>query len=91
MPAGSDLVGDTTVEFTVENAGCASCAALVRDVLSELGRVDSITVDEARDVAEVRLSGVSTISLDGVNDRLARASAGSGHAYRVAPASWTTA
>lgn len=93
MPAGSDSdpVGDATVEFTVENAGCASCAALVRDVLSELGRVESITVDEALDVAEVRLSGVATISVDGVNDRLASVSAGSGHAYCVAPGSWVSA
>lgn len=80
-----------TVEFTVENAGCASCAALVRDVLSELGAVESVIVDEARDAAAVRLAGTTAIAVVRVNRLLADASSGSGHAYRVAPGSWTTA
>ncbi len=80
-----------TVEFRVENAGCPSCAALVRDVLSAVGVVESITVDEALDAADVRLAGAPTVSLDGVSRLLASASSGAGHAYRVAPGSWTIA
>lgn len=80
-----------TVQFTVENAGCASCAALVREVLSEVGVVESVTVDEALDVADVRLSSASTISVASVNGLLAGASPGSGHAYRVADGSWRVA
>lgn len=80
-----------TVAFTVENAGCPSCAARIREALGELGAVELVTVDQTRDATDVRLAGGSTIARDVVDNILAEASSGSGHAYRVAPGSWTTA
>ncbi len=76
------------VEFTVEHAGCASCAELVRTSLSVLGAVERIDIDEASDVARVRLVPAREVTTDEVDDLLADASEGSGHGYRVAPGSW---
>ena len=75
------------VEFVVAQAGCSSCATRVRDALAELGMVQELAIDEAADVARVSLSG-SSVSEDGVNDALRKASAGAGHEYRVQPGSW---
>jgi hypothetical protein len=38
--------------FDVEQAGCPSCAALVRDALAEIATVLDVTIDE-RDVDEL--------------------------------------
>jgi copper chaperone CopZ len=72
--------------FVVEEAGCESCAALVREALEPLGAVESVEVDEAADVAYVRLA--SSASEPDVNKALADVSASAGHAYRVRPGSW---
>jgi copper chaperone CopZ len=72
--------------FVVEEAGCESCAALVREALEPLGAVESVEVDEAADVAYVRLA--SSASEPDVNKARADVSASAGHAYRVRPGSW---
>ena len=74
------------VTFVVEEAGCESCARLVRGALESLGTVESVEVDEAADEAPVRLAGSATE--EDVNVALAAASEGVGHAYRVRPGSW---
>jgi copper chaperone CopZ len=75
-----------TVSFIVSEAGCESCAALVREALEPLGTVESVEIDEAADEATVQLGGDA--SEDDVNVALAGASEGVGHAYRVRPGSW---
>lgn len=72
--------------FVVSEAGCESCAKLVREALEPLGAVESIDVDEAADEATVELTGKVTEA--DVNVALAGASEGVGHAYRVRPGSW---
>lgn len=80
-------MGDAIV-FEVEQAGCASCAALVRDVLEEVVPVDEITIDEAGDRATVRLApGGSLVESDAAR-LLQKASEGTGHTYAVVPGSW---
>lgn len=76
------------MEFTVEQSGCASCGELVRAALSELGVVERVDIDEAADVANLRLVATREVSSDEVAGLLARASEGSGHGYRVSPGSW---
>lgn len=76
-----------SVQFVVENAGCASCAARIREALAELGTVGEIEVDEAVDVAVVRISAAEA-SESRVDDVLRTASRGSGHVYRLRPGSW---
>ena len=77
-----------TAQFVVEHAGCASCAERIRKALGAIGTVEQIDVDEASDVAIVRLEygGVT----EDVEHALLFASQGSGHAYRVQPGSWTS-
>lgn len=75
-----------SVSFVVQEAGCESCARLVRRALEPLGTVESVEIDEAADEATVRLDGDA--SEDDVNGALAGASEGVGHAYRVRPGSW---
>ena len=77
------------VQFIVEQAGCASCAERIREALGAIGTVEQLDVDEASDVATVRLEhgGVR----EDVEHALLLASEGSGHAYRVRPGSWTSA
>ena len=77
-----------SVSFVVEEAGCESCARLVRKALEPLGVVESVEVDEAADVSTVRLDSGAT--QDEVDRALADVSAGAGHAYRVRPGSWGT-
>ena len=72
--------------FVVEEAGCASCAALVREALERLGAVESVEVDEVADVAHVRLAAAASEA--DVERALADVSASAGHAYRVQPGSW---
>lgn len=79
------------ITFVVEEAGCESCAALVRDALEPLGAVGSVEIDEAADVAAVTLSPARPLGEAEVGAALAEASAGTGHAYRVQPGSWSSA
>lgn len=74
------------VTFVVEEAGCESCARIVRGALEPLGTVESVEVDETADEATVRLAAGATE--EDVNAALAAASEGVGHAYRVRPGSW---
>jgi cation transport ATPase len=76
------------VRFVVEQAGCASCAARIRATLEAIATVEAIEVDEAADVASVALVGSSGIFEDAVALALQKASAGSGHEYRMQPGSW---
>lgn len=74
--------------FEVEEAGCDSCAALVRGALEPLATVESVEVDEAADRATVRLDAAAELAEADVAAALAGASAGAGHAYRVRPGTW---
>lgn len=76
------------IVFEVEQAGCESCAALIRDVLEEVAPVDEVTIDEAADRATVRMQPSASLSEDDAARLLAEASDGTGHAYRVVPGSW---
>ena len=76
-----------TLVFEVEEAGCDSCAALVRGALEPLATVESVEVDEAADRATVRLDAAPELAEADVAAALAGASAGAGHAYRVRPGS----
>lgn len=75
--------------FEVEQAGCESCAALVREALEEVATVLDVTVDEEADRATVRVEAASLSSED--VDRLLREASPEGHAYRVRPGSWRSA
>jgi copper chaperone CopZ len=77
----------STVSFVVSEAGCESCAALVREALEPLGEVESVEIDEAADEATVVLAGPAASEHE-VAAALVGASAGTGHAYRVRPGSW---
>lgn len=81
-------MSESETVFVVEQAGCESCAALVRDALEDVAAVDDVAVDEASDSATVRLRAGTSLSVDEVDRLLAEASAGTGHAYRVRPGSW---
>jgi Heavy-metal-associated domain len=74
--------------FTVEHAGCPSCADRVRTALSPLGEVGQITIDEDADSADVVLRTRDQLDRTDVDAALAEASLGSGHVYRVADGSW---
>ena len=85
--------------FQVEQAGCESCAALVREALEEVATVLEVDVDEDADLATVRLGrrvnaqtgeALKTLS-EGDIDRLLRDASPEGHAYRVRPGSWRAA
>jgi len=75
--------------FVVEEAGCESCAALVREALEPFGEVESIEVDGVADTSTVRLTAAVTEA--DVNDALERVSRDVGHTYRVLPGSWAAA
>jgi hypothetical protein len=75
-----------TLRFVVEQAGCASCASLVRESLSGLGEV-AIEIDESADVADVVLVSAAAVTIDELDGLLEAAGSGSGHAYRVRPGS----
>ena len=75
--------------FEVEQAGCESCAALVRDALEEVATVLDVTIDEDADLATVRLAAEAPIS-EGEVDASLRDASPEGHAYRVRPGSWRT-
>ncbi len=77
--------------FVVVNAGCSSCAELVRSALEPLAAVSGVEIDESADTATVTLTGAAGVAEDSVNAALSAASAGGGHEYRVQPGSWGTA
>lgn len=76
------------VRFVIEQAGCPSCASLIRDALETISDVEAIDIDEGADLAKVRLGQASDPSEQTVADVLEAVSRGSGHAYRVQPGSW---
>jgi frataxin-like iron-binding protein CyaY len=76
------------VRFVVEQAGCPSCASLIREALDAIADVDGIEIDEVADLATVHLQQRSNLSEQTVADVLELASRDSGHAYRVKPGSW---
>ena len=78
------------VSFVVEQAGCESCAKLVRSALSELGTVESVAVDSAADTALVVLASGEQPNRAAVDGALAAAAPEGGHDYRVQPGSWRT-
>ncbi len=77
------------VLFDVEEAGCESCAKLLRQALGAIGSVEQVQIDEAADRASIVLSG--DVSRQTVETTLHEASLGAGHAYRIRPGSWFTA
>lgn len=72
----------STIEFVVEEAGCESCAALVREALEPLAAVETVEPDHDADTAAVRVRGELTEAA--ANEALAAV----GHAYRVRAGSW---
>jgi copper chaperone CopZ len=80
-----------TLRFVVEQAGCASCAKLVREALAGVGEVESIEIDESADVADVVLVSAAAVTVDELDGLLVAAGSGSGHAYRVRPGSLVAA
>lgn len=76
------------IRFAVEQAGCDSCAALIRETLEPVAEVHAIDVDEAADEASVRVAFAPGLTPERVDELLAEASAGLGHDYRVRPGSW---
>jgi copper chaperone CopZ len=89
-PVGSfsRRVETARVTFQVEEAGCSSCARLIRDALSDVAVVQAIDVDEDADLATVRLGAAPALDEPEVNRVLAQVSQGSGHSYRLRPGSW---
>jgi copper chaperone CopZ len=88
VSAGRVAAVPEAIVFEVEQAGCESCAALVRDALEELVSVADVTIDEAEDRATVRLGPGAAVSEADADRVLVAASEGTGHAYRVVPGSW---
>ncbi len=81
-------MGAITVRFDVEHAGCPACAERVEGALALLATVEQVAIDESADTAAVSISTEAPIGESTVNAALARASAGSGHDYRVKSDSW---
>jgi len=79
------------VRFVVEQAGCSSCAGRIRAGLEAIATVEAIEVDETADTASVRLADAPPVLEDAVVLALQKASAGSGHEYRLRPGSWVVA
>ena len=76
------------VRFVVEQAGCSSCAARIRVALEAIATVEAIEIDEAADIASVRLADSPRVLEDAVVLALQTASEGSGHEYGVQAGSW---
>ena len=89
-PNDASLAPVEPTVFEVEQAGCESCAALVRDALEDVATVLDVRVDESADLATVRLAEGTSLAEDDV-DRLLREASPEGHAYRVRPGSWRVA
>ncbi len=76
------------IRFIVEQAGCASCAALVNEALAPIADVREIDVDETADCASVCVAFATDLTQDAVSQALLNASTAAGHEYRVKPGSW---
>jgi hypothetical protein len=76
------------IRFTVEQAGCTSCAELVKEALAPIADVRAIEVDETADCAAVCVTFSPALSQEAVNRALLDASTAGGHEYRVQPGSW---
>jgi copper chaperone CopZ len=76
------------IHFIVQQAGCESCAARVREALADIVAVEEVRVDEGAGVAAVRALASRDLQPAAVDAALAEASRGSGHDYRVSPGSW---
>jgi len=76
------------VRFDVEQAGCESCASLVREALSPVLAIAELEIDQERDVARVTGQLLDGSSVEVVDRLLAAASVDTRHAYRVGPGSW---
>ena len=79
------------VSFEVEQAGCDSCAARVRGALAPLLEISALELDETRDAALVTARAAVEPRVETIDELLAAASEGAGHAYRVRPESWRLA
>ena len=75
------------IEFLVEQAAGASCAAIVRETLTPIAVVQEIVVDETADCAAVRVAFSPDLSQEAIGRALLNASA-AGHEYRVRSGSW---
>jgi heavy-metal-associated domain-containing protein len=73
------------LRFVVEHAGCESCATRIRSALAPLLAVETITIDEAADVATVVARADPLPPRVAIDAALAEASMGSGHTYRIRP------
>ncbi len=76
------------IQFIVEQAGFASCAALVREALAPIADVREIDVDEIADCAAVSVAFSPDLSEDDVAQVMRAVSTAAGHEYRVKPGSW---
>ena len=63
-----------TIRFTVEQAGCTSCAVLVTEVLAPIADVRAIEVDETADCAAVCVAFSPDLSQEAVSRALLDAS-----------------
>lgn len=75
------------LSFEVEQAGCESCAARVREALAPLLEISALEVDESSDAAVVIARADEEPPVETIDGLLAAASEGAGHAYRVRPGS----
>jgi hypothetical protein len=75
------------VRFEVEQAGCASCAARVRSALAPLLEISVLEIDESLDATLVTGRAAEEPRVETIDELLATASEGAGHAYRVRPGS----
>ncbi len=78
------------IQFIVQQAGCASCAALVKEALAPIADVREIEVDETADCAAVCVAFAPDLTQEAVSLALLNASTAAGHEYRVKPGSWRT-
>jgi cation transport ATPase len=76
------------ITFEVEQAGCASCASKVRGALAPVLEISALEIDESRDAAVVTARAAEELPVETIDELLAAASEGAGHAYRVRPGSW---
>ena len=76
------------VRFEVEQAGCESCGSLVREALAPVLAIETLEINQERDVAQVTAQLLDGSSVEAVDRLLAVASEDTGHDYRVGPGSW---
>jgi copper chaperone CopZ len=77
------------IRLIVEHAGCESCATRIRSALAPLLGIETITIDEAADIATVVARAGTVPPREAIEAALAEASVGSGHTYRLRPASFS--